>query len=356
MTTQPLSALMPSTAEFGEIYETQVVRNYGDANAEYTALRSHAALFDHSSLGLIKITGDALIFLQSMLTRDLEYLTPDKSLTSLLLDNDGLAVDAVTIYAFDDFVLLETGFCSLEKTLDALRSGDTSNVTITPMNHELTVIGIEGPYAWGVVGRVVSSVVTALPFESVLEIAWQDHDIVFARSGYTAEYGYKFICSHEASRALWAALAEATVPAGFDALEAAMLEVRQPVLHLELVDTREVLTTGLNWLVDITKQSYLGREALMQKVENGTSELTIGFSAPSDANLSIGSPVLIEGQQVGRVAAFAPSPGVDGFVGLIRIRADLASAGLLLRLEGGAELKTLASPYVVPGSWSTPIL
>lgn len=349
-----------SPVEERQIGDATVPWLYSTHDAEYAALRHRAALLDHSALGLLKVTGEAIPFLQTVLARDVEFLTPDRCLTSLLLDESGSACDVVTVYLLDDHVLLETAAGRGTATLEALRAAAGPDVAIESLADEMRLIGVEGPYAWGAVGKVLNASITALPYESVTELDWGGTPLIFARSGFTAEYGYKVFAPSSVASDVWAALAEHATPVGQQVLETAMLEVRQPVLHLECTG-QDVLEAGLGWLVDFSKDEFRGRQALMDAFRGGTATLTVGFSTEGIVPLVAGDAVYAGDERIGVVSCITESPGVGGLLGLARVEREFAASGLRLGVVpvGSAvpvEVETLASPYVVPSSWSTPIL
>lgn len=325
---------------------------------DYTALRSKAGLLDLRSLGLLELTGDALPFLQRVLARDVEYMSPDSCLSSLVLTPEGEPIDIVTLYPLDDRMLLESSLGCARRLREHLESLAGDDVTVRDVTSELWMIGLEGPYSWTGVGRVVDPELTALPFESVARTEWDGAEVIFGRSGFSAEYGYKLIAAPEVAAQLWQALRPHAEPAGLEALELAMLETRQPVLRHE-AGPWGVIGAGLNWLIDVTKEEFIGREAILQQFSDGASEQAVGLRLPGEEVPESGTPVSIDGVVVGSVRHAAYSPGLDGVLVLAGLRSEVASPGLQVNVgEGGneTEAETLASPYVVPLSWSTPIL
>ncbi|MFI0424813.1 aminomethyltransferase family protein [Spongiactinospora sp. 9N601] len=344
----------PEGTVFGEVLDARVPLRFGTLDEDYRALRERAALFDLSSLGLIKITGEgAAEFAQRVLARDVEYLVSERCMMSLVLDEAGQIVDQVIVIGREDGVILESSSGAGPRLLAHLLAQDHPGVEIVDISDALIVIGLEGPYAWGVVGRLLDPELPALPFESVVDTEWEGMKLLFARTGFTGEYGYQFIVPVSDAPRLWAAALEHARPAGLDALELAMLEVRQPVVRHEASEGTSVVEIGANWLLDITKESFVGKEPVLAAfAEQGRR--TIGFSGGTTVP-EPGATVTAAGQVVGTVVHAVHSVGLGTPLGLIRIDEDLAAAGLELAVDG-AEIVTLTSPYVLPKSWSVPII
>lgn len=360
----PLEGCHPPSVALAEVEGATVPWRYSTVEEEYAALRTQAAVFDHGSVGLLAVMGDdAMPFLQEVLARDVEFLTPEQSMLSLLLDDNGSPIDLVTVYGQEGGLLLETSFGRGDATAKYLMDVLPTGVELVDMGADRVVIGVEGPYAWKVVGSVVDEDFTALPFESVVEAEWEGSPLLFARNGFTGEYGYKLVTGIETAGRLWEALTQQAVPAGYEVLETAMLEVRQPILHREVQPGDSALAAGLNWLIDATKEHFRGRDAVMREFEAGPAERTIGFRRDG-APPAAGSPVRVGDTEVGRVVHAVHSPGVGACVGLARVQSDFAAAGLDFTVDAGDDgssslhdraVRTLSAPYVIPASWSTAV-
>lgn len=355
-----LASRHPAATEYKEIGGSRLPRTFGDYAAEYRAIRDSAALFDHTALGLTKLTGDRHDLLQRVLARDLDYLEPERAMTSLVLDAAGTPIDLVTVYSFDDCTLLESSWGCAEALREQLRAhvsaGSGDSVTIESLDGEWGVIGIEGPYAWGTIGRVVDPSLGTLPYETVIETEWRGFPLVFTRCGLTGEYGYKLIGQAATLAELWTELAVDATPAGQQALETAMTEVRQPVLYQEAADGRSVVTCGAQWLADLSKTGFIGREALVAMLPDGPR--TIGLAWTGD-EAPAGSEVSAGGSAIGSIHVCLFSPGLDQWLALATVAAGFAAAGLPLTvraISGQVAATTLAPPYVHPTSWVTPIL
>ncbi|WP_157251760.1 glycine cleavage T C-terminal barrel domain-containing protein [Nonomuraea typhae] len=353
-----LATLHPEDTVYGDVGDASVPRRFSSApdalSAEYKVLRERAAVLDLSAHLLIEVSGAAAVdFAQRVLARDVEYLTSERCMMSLVLDESGQVVDQVLAFGREDGILLESSAGAGTRLLEHLRACNDEGVEITERD-DLTVLGLEGPYAWGVVGRLIDGELASLPFESVVDTTWNDADIVFARTGFTGEYGYQMIVPKEAAGQLWTQSLEHAGAAGQDALELAMLEVRQPIPRCEVTEGATVIEIGANWLVDVTKDAFVGKDAVQAAFEAGGGRRTVGF-AGGEGVPAPGTRVFAAGEDVGTVVHAVYSVGLGTTLGLARVDADLAAAGLEFTV-GGAAVTTLTSPYIVPKSWSIPII
>ncbi|NAS21003.1 aminomethyl transferase family protein [Herbidospora sp. NEAU-GS84] len=345
----------PEGTVHGQVGDATVPLRFTDLSTEYGVLRDRAVALDLSGHTLVEISGPAAVdFAQRVLARDVEYLTSERCMMSLVLDDDGRVVDQVLAFGREDGLLLESSVGAGTRLIEHLRAHNDEGVEIVDRSADLTVIGLEGPYAWGVVGRLIDGELASLPFEAVSDTVWNDVEIVFARTGFTGEYGYQMIVPVESAADLWRATLEHVTPSGQEALELAMLEVRQPIPRLETAGDADVIEIGANWLVDVTKDEFVGKEAVLAAFESRQGRRTVGFSG-GDVVPEPGARVLAGGEDVGEVVFAVRSVGLGATLGLARVEAGLAAAGLELTVEG-AGVTTLTSPYIVPKSWSIPII
>jgi aminomethyltransferase len=306
------------------------------------------------------VTGrGAFDLLQTALARDVEFVTPEQCLSSLMLNDSGRVVDLVTAHLIEDGFWLETSFGRCAGTaahLAALQAdGHGSAATVRDRRSDLSGVLIEGPAAAQIVETCIDPDLGGLPFMGVQPVSWQGRPITVSRSGFTGEFGYKLFAGPADVEELWTATADARA-AGFDALEIAMLEVRQPILHRELMAGMSALQAGYNWLIDITKTEFQGRDAVVKEFESGLTSRMIGWAAPAGTVASPGAEITISDQKVGSVVFARPSPGRGDVLGLALIDLDLAAAGITMQVHTpsgkAVSATTLAAPYVYPTSWT----
>jgi glycine cleavage system aminomethyltransferase T len=358
MTTSPLQHLFPEGTTTTTIGAADVAWDFGDLLAEYDVIRGSAAKIDLSGAGLVEVTGpDAYDLLQQALARDLEFVTPEQSLISLLLDEDGGAVDVVTVYHVEDGYRLETSIGRGPGTaahLVALRDAAGLDAEIADRAGEVTVILVEGPDAAKALEDGIDPDLGALPLSGIMEVEYEGVELSVSRTGFTGEYGYKIFLSAADAPAVWERLTELT-PVGIGALEVAMFEVRQPLLHRETPTGASALESGYAWLIDITKESFHGRDAVIDAFESGVRSRVVGYSLPgADGAVPPGAEVQIGDENVGESLHSVFSPGRKEWIGLARLRPELIAPELDVTVgsNGGTlPAQTISAPYVIPASW-----
>lgn len=326
---------------------------YTDAVEEYEAIRTGAALIDLSSCPLIRVAGpDTAIELGVLFTRELEYLSYETSAMGLFLTNEGDIVDMATVYRTEDAFLVEPSVGSGPVLLQHLHSKlDHLGIEVRSLADEFTVVALEGPRTWSAAEALLEVPVAGLPFQGVRPTAFAGRELLAARTGWTGEFGLKFFVPNDLVEQFWTAALEHATEVGHWALELAMLEVRQPILHRERHGDPSVQAAGYNWLVDLDKDEFLGREAIEGSGDPETR--TVCFTTAA-TDVAAGDSVEAADRAVGSVV-FAERHPTDGrTLGIARLDAAVAVSGLRLglRTSSGVEpLATVSSPMTVPTSW-----
>jgi aminomethyltransferase len=122
-----------------------------------------------------------------------------------------------------------------------------------------------------------------------------------------------------------------------------------------------VMRCGLNWLVELEKDDYAGREALMAQRDAGPDVLPVSFTVEGNVALPTGAKVTAAGElEIGAVVHSVYSPHLSKVVGVARVGAEWAASGLELEVEhateGALPLRTVSAPFLIPLSWRVPIL
>jgi aminomethyltransferase len=338
------------------IDDATVVWQFGDYDLEYAALRTGAGLIDCAAGGPLLVSGPgALHTLQAALARDVEFLIPEHALTSLLLDDTGGVVDIVTVIAGEADFLVLTGAGRAERVRAALLATAGADTMIVNQEPTTGVLAIEGPNSWRAVAAVLGRDYVTLGYQSTLPVEIDGVEVLVARTGVTGEYGYTFVAPIGTAATLWTALAShGAVPVGHRAVETAMFEVRQPIVHREVSAEDSVVTAGLNWLVDLAKEEFVGRTAMVEQWRSGPARRPIGFRV-SSGTAQVGDELYVDTEPVGRITYLTTSPGVGAQIGLAKVAPSWQASRLEFSTAAGAQVQTLAPPYVVPRSWTTPI-
>lgn len=346
-------AMFPPETVFQTIGDSTVPWRFSTLDEEYGALRSSTALFDLSGCGLVSVDGpDAEDVVGRLFTREVEFLTPETSSMGLLLDAHGRPIDIVTVFRTESGFLVETSVGRATSTIAHIEREAAGRVAVRDARSTTAMLGFEGPLAWELAEAVIDDPITGLPFQGVRPVTIGGTDALVSRTGFTGEYGFKVMFPSRHAGTVWAKAAAQSVPAGHETLETAMTEFRQPILHRDAGnDELSVIGIGANWLVDLEKADFLGRDSLLAERDAGADELPVCFVSDSDG-LRVGTELGAHGEVLGHVVHVVFSPGLGTQCGIARLHVDVASSGLVFEVLGtSATVSTVSSPILIPASW-----
>ena len=316
--------------------------------AEHLACRRHAAVFDVSHLGTVRVAGpDAFERLQLALSNDLRRVGPGRAQYSHLLDEDGSVLDDVIVWwtGTDTFDVMPNA-SNTEPVRDAVGGHDVTA--------ERAVIAVQGPAARTAVAGVAPDL-ASVPRFAVAGATWRGVPMTVAGTGYTGEDGVEIAVPAAAARGLWDALVAAgAVPAGLGARDTLRLEAGLPLHGHELGAGITPLQAGLAWVVGWDKPEFRGRSALVEERRLGPRRRLRGLIG-GRRPLRDGAPVLFEGSEVGRCTSGNFSPVLGRGIALALLDASSGPADgdlgmpVMVDLRGTPEdAVTVALPFVPP--------
>src|SRR5438105_11506250 len=129
--------------------EIELADSYGDAAAEYDAVRRGVGLVDHGNLGVLEVTGrDRASFLHAMLSNEVKSLGPGQGCQAAFLDVHGKVQVLLVVWALDDRLLLVTPAGMAAKTNEMLdRYLFSEKAVFRDATGELSLLLLAGPEA-----------------------------------------------------------------------------------------------------------------------------------------------------------------------------------------------------------------
>lgn len=288
--------------------------------AEHTACRSHAAMFDVSHLGTVRVEGStALQQLQSALTNDLTKVAPGRAqYTHLLDEKDASVLDDIIVWWVDDEVFdVMPNASNTERVVSAIGGVDTTD--------QRAVIAIQGPQARSLVSQVSQQAADVKRF-GVQRVEILDIPCVVAGTGYTGEDGIEIAVPSADAGRVWEAIQGTGVePAGLGARDTLRLEAGLPLHGHELGAGITTLQANLEWVVAWNKPEFRGRAALLAEKERGVARVLRGISIPGRRPARDGAEVFSsEGRKLGVISSGNFSPTLGHCIALAFIEPSVA--------------------------------
>jgi aminomethyltransferase len=306
---------------------------------EHRAVRQQAGLFDVSHMGEIELRGPrALAAAQELTVNDLDRLRDGQAQYSLLCRSNGGVVDDIMVHRLSaERVLLCVNASNTEKDL-AWIIEHRQGAEVVDRSAELALLALQGPRATEILTPLTSLALRDLPPFACSEGPVIGRRALVAHTGYTGEDGWEIYCAAGDARAVWDALLDAGAPvgikpAGLGARDTLRLERALPLYGHELTDETTPLEAGLAWVVRFNKESFIGREALLQQRAAGLTRRLVGIEMTEPGIPRQGYPILHDQEIVGAITSGTKSPTLGKAIGLGYVADAWKEVGTTLAIE-----------------------
>ncbi|MFL5779215.1 MAG: 2Fe-2S iron-sulfur cluster-binding protein [Chloroflexota bacterium] len=292
--------------------------NYGDAVAEYWAVRERVSLGDVSTLGKLVVSGpDVVEALERLYPCHVADLKPGRSRYALLLNERG--------HVMDDGMILRDGERRFTLTFT---SGGAANaemwvrdwidewglrVHVLDQTMSLAAINVTGPLATELLARAGLTDPPRYLGHARCDVAGVPCHVM--RLSFTGEASFELHHPVDASVDLWRALSElgsdlGVAPHGLQALFGLRLEKGHVIIGMDTELDTTPRRLGMDWAVRMEKPFFLGRASLERTAKLPDDRRWFGFAMDGPAPAE-GSPIRSGGAIVGQVTGSWTSPLLD---------------------------------------------
>ncbi len=248
--------------------------------SEHLRTRSHSGLFDVSHMGRFLIEGgDALPFLQFVLTNNAAALEVGASQYTLIQNTTGGAHDDAYLYRFfEDSYMLVVNASNRLKDWDhfQLHAQGFNDLRLIDATFDLAMVALQGPKSKKILECLVTSGHLPDPMRNSLSVIHMNETrIQVARTGYTGEpICFELFFDGVDAVSIWHRLIErGATPIGLGARDTLRLEASMPLYGHELGPDREgkqipLLASKLSRFgvsLSPLKGNYLGKELLAKQ-------------------------------------------------------------------------------------------
>ena len=368
-------------ARFTHVNGAEVVLDYGDPQAEHSALRASAGIFDLSFRSRLCLTGaDRVRFLHGQVTNDVKKLGVGEGCYAALVTAKGKMVGDLNIFALQDEMLLdfEPGLTQTvtERLEKYIVADDVQVVNVAPY---YGLLSVQGPNAESVVRALgLFGAVPVKEFDSVNisdttqgEIYLMNHPRLAGSEGFLSSRscdtmdrrdgavpgttGFDlFVPTNSvgavADKVIAAAKSFGGRLCGWTAFETARIESGIPRFGVDMDETNIPLECGIEArAVSYNKGCYIGQEIInrIHSIGHVNREL-VGLRIADNAKALpvTGDKLFQMGKQVGHVTSAVDSPTLKAILVLGYVRREASAIGTELvlrtpRWESSAKLEKL---------------
>lgn len=345
-----------------EAIQSQTTTHYGDARAEYEAVRGGGAgLFDLSSRGRVEVSGgEAVQFLNGMLTNDVARLEDGAWMSAAFPNPQGRLIASARVLRRGDSFLFDTEAATYERVLKYLeRYTLAGDFRVRDLTGETAMLTVQGSRAREITAAALGDETLNVERGRISSVRFREGELTLLRATHTSEDGIDLFVRAPDASALRDALIEAgAIPSGFDALEVLRVEAGLPRYGVDASEANVVLeVVDESESVSYTKGCYAGQEIIARIHWRGhVAKKLAGIIFDGDTEPPADSALRScdEGREVGRITSTVFSPRLRRHVALAVIRYDSLAPGTELKVFSGEEELCAAHVAELPfvrGSW-----
>ncbi len=245
--------------------------SYSGIIKEHWAVRNRCGLFDVSHMGRIEISGSkSLEAIQYITTNDASRLKDGQVQYTILCNEDGGAIDDVTLYRSDEEqYLLCVNASNRDKVYGWIREKIGPSVDMTDLSDAFAQVALQGPLSCEVLRPITDMDPAGIEYYNFKECAIRGVPILLSRTGYTGEDGFEIYIPVDMAETVWQTITDSGAadlfPAGLGARDMLRLEKCYPLYGHELDEKTGPLEAGLGRFVAMEKDGFIGKDALRDR-------------------------------------------------------------------------------------------
>ena len=302
---------------------------FSEADEEYRAAVTGAALHDASYWGRLKATGaDALDLLNRLSTNQVIDLSAGMAAPTVLTTDRGRIIDLLWVVNQGDHLLLLTSPGRQQTVIDWLdKYTIMEDLVVEDITGQTAMLALLGPLAASVAGIPAGGPESGTRFSAREQRFGECETLVIERPLGKLPCFYLVAAEKDAPE-LWRHLAAAPVTAiGVEAFESIRVSLGVPAYGNELGEPYNPLEAGLIGSVDFAKGCYIGQEVIARLDSyHKVQKYLVSLRFDDDAQVTPGASLTQEGRVVGAVTSLSRVP-TSGLLGLGYVRTASALAG-----------------------------
>ena len=346
---------------------------------EYNAIRNSAALIDISPLYKYKVAGkDATKFVNRVISRDINKVAIDQVIYCCWCDPEGKVIDDGTITRLAEN---EYRWTAADPSLRWFQQNALGlNVRIEDITEQVAALALQGPTSGRLLNATAEANITNLKYFRVTHGKIAGVPVDISRTGYTGDLGFEIWMPWKDAVKVWDELnskgkAFDIHPAGMIALDIARIEAGLILIEVDYTSSKKALIDaqkfspveiGLGKLVDLKKETFVGREALAREAKKGAERALVGLEinwneveslydkvgmAPQVPSMASRTavPVYRGGRVIGKATSTTWSPTLKKMIALASVNRENSAAGTTLNMEITVEaVRHTVSARIVP--------
>jgi len=307
-------------------------QQFGDPEAEWTAVRRSCGVLDARFRYLLRLTGsDRITFLQGMVSNDVARLREGEGTYATLLTQQGKLVSDLRIYVLADEIWLDVPVICVAAVRENLeRYIIADDVEFVSDDAWAALVAIEGPLAARTVLGVIGENAEDLAPFAHRPVTFNGVPARLIAASHSGEAGY-VLCGHpDTAAGLWEhCRAAGAQPVGMQALDVLRIEAGIPWYGRDMDDSTLVVEAGLESAISYQKGCYLGQEVVERVAARGhVNRKLVGLICAGEVAPSAGTKLLRDAKEVGWITSAVWSPARAAVIALGYVRRECWDPGV----------------------------
>ena len=309
-------------AKIVDYYGFKMPLQYDSIISEHKSVRNNAGLFDISHMGEIVIDGKgATEFVQKVITNDVSNLPDYKAVYTAVCDEEGGTIDDIIVYKYNSEKYMFVVNCATTKRdLKWLNKHKTEDININNVSDQLSLLAVQGPKSAEIMQLVFGEKCTSLARFQFTELTENEMKPTISRTGYTGEDGFEIFVDNSHCLELWNILRKegkemGLKPAGLGARDTLRLEAGYLLFGNEIDDFTTPIEAGIGWTVKFNKPDFIGKDALLRSIKNGSKRKLIAFKMVDKGIPRTDNDIVYRDNVIGKVASGTFSPTLEIGIG-----------------------------------------
>ncbi len=308
---------------------------YSSIIAEHKSVRTSAGIFDIGHMGAVKVSGgNALQFLQKILSNDASKLDVGSSQYSIILNTTGGVIDDIFVYRLADHYMLILNASNTDKDIAWLNNNNSEQVKIDDLKDKLTLLALQGPKSQAILQKICDADLNKLGHHKIVSSLILHIPALISRTGYTGEDGFELFLDVPNVKTVWEELLrQGAAPCGLAARDTLRLEAGMPLYGHEYNEGITPLETGFSFAVKFDKGDFTGKSSLEMHREEGLSKKLVGIKLKKMGIPRQGCKLFKGGKLVGYITSGTMSPTLKIPIGMGYVKIEHSDIGSAMDLE-----------------------
>ncbi|HLF85909.1 MAG TPA: glycine cleavage system aminomethyltransferase GcvT, partial [Nitrospiria bacterium] len=254
---------------------------------------------------------------------------------TLISRPSGGIIDDIIIWRGEkDRYMLCVNAANREKVIDLImENGTRFEFEIKDITDNTGMISLQGPMSASVLERAMSGPASAFKPWRFKEVKFGGVPCLVSMTGYTGEVGYEIIMDGSRSQEVWEILLDSgrefgIKPCGLGARDTLRLEMGYSLYGNDIDDNTTPVEAGLEWVVDFSKDDFIGKAALLEQKKNGPKRRLIFFELLQKGVPRKGFKIFSDGKEIGVVTSGNISPMLNKGIGIGYVLPEYAKPGI----------------------------